>query len=76
MQLDRILRRIDGMQQRDFGDREGIRSQSVDRHVKLVIKRWNWWYDLEKWRMRREPWDESLDLEDPEVMEDEELGDE
>ena len=75
MQLDRILRSIDGMQQRDFGDREGIRSQSVDRHVKLVIKRWNWWYDLEKWRMRREPWDESLDLEDPEAMEGEEFGD-
>lgn len=75
MQLDRILRRIDGMQQRDFGDREGIRSQSMDRHVKLVIKRWNWWYDLEKWRKRREPWDETLDLEDPEMMEDEEFGD-
>jgi len=76
MQLDRILRNIDGCMQRDFGDREGIRSQSVDRHVKLVIKRWNWWYDLEKWRMRREPWDETLDLEDPEAMEGEGFGDE
>ncbi len=76
MQLDRILRAIDGMPQRDFGDREGIRSQSLDRHVKLVIKRWNWWYDLEKWHMRREPWDQTLDLEDPEAMEGEDFEDE
>ena len=64
MQVDRILRKIDGMQQRDFADREGIRSQSTDRYVMIVIKRWNWWYDLEKWRLRREPWDPREDLVD------------
>lgn len=68
MVIDRILRRIDGMQQRDFGDRAGIRSQSTDKHAMTVMKRWNWWYDLEKWRMRREPWDERDDLMDPEEM--------
>jgi len=73
MIVDRVLRRIDGMQQRDFGDRQGIRSQSTDSEARKAMKRWNWWYDLEKWRLRREPWDQREDLMDPEEVEGDEL---
>ena len=69
MVVDRDLRRIDGMQRRDFADREGIRVQSTDKFATTVMKRWNWWYDLEKWRQRRQPWDEEEDLVDPETLE-------
>lgn len=76
MTVDKILRKIDGFQQRDFADRQGIRVQSTESEVKHAILRWNWWYDLHKWQLRREPWDEREDLEDPEAMGDEGFGDE
>ena len=75
MVLDRVLRRIDGFQQRVYNDREGIKHSSTDVQAKNVMKRWNWWYDLEKWHLRNPPWDERDDLADPDedLPEDEEL---
>jgi hypothetical protein len=75
MVVDRVLRGIDGFHERDFMDRKPLNVQSTDKEALLTMKRWNWWYDLEKWRMRREPWDEVEDLMDPEEMEGEDGDD-
>jgi hypothetical protein len=72
MVVDRILRHVDGFQERDFADRDGIKHSSTDTHAKTVMRRWNWWYDLEKWRMRRVPWDDredSRDMDEEDEME-------
>ncbi|MFV1958314.1 MAG: hypothetical protein ACC662_02755, partial [Planctomycetota bacterium] len=64
MVVDRCLRKIDGMQERDFRDIEPINYQSLPKEAMNVIKRWVWWYDLEKWHLRREPWDPREDMLD------------
>ena len=60
MAIDRVLRKIDGMMDRDFKDPR-LNIASSEKDVLRVARFWNWWYDLEKWHMRREPWDERLD---------------
>ncbi len=67
MSLDMLLRKIDGMQEREFKEIDPIRHASDERHAMRVIKRWNWWYDLEKWRMRRVPYDPREDQLDADL---------
>ncbi len=62
--IDRTLRRIDGAMEREFKDIDGININSSDRDAERLIKRWNWWYDLEKWRLRRQPYDPREDMTD------------
>jgi len=62
--LDRTLRGIDGFQERDFKDLHGLTPNSSEGDVRKAAMRWNWWYDLEKYRLRRKPWDEREDLAD------------
>jgi transcription initiation factor TFIIIB Brf1 subunit/transcription initiation factor TFIIB len=69
MVIDRTLRRIDGMMERFFNAREALRSVSPPNEAERIVKRWNWWYDLEKWRVRMKPWDPRVDEAD------EDLGD-
>ncbi len=68
MVIDRVLRRIDGVQERDFGDRLGIRAQTTEAHALGVIRHWNWWLEHQAGRQRRAPWDPLQDLVDPEDM--------
>ena len=71
--IDKTLRAIDGMQERDFRDIDGINIASDDRMAMRVIKRWNWWWDLHKWQLRRQPWDPREDMLDE--LEGEGIGD-
>lgn len=66
MVIDRMLRRIDGVQERLFDDQLGIRAQTTEEHALSVIRRWNWWLEHEASRQRRAPWDPLEDLLDPE----------
>ena len=70
--LDRTLRAIDGFQERDFKDLHGLTINSNKRDVEKAAMRWNWWYDLEKYRLRRKPWDQREDLGDADEGDDEE----
>jgi hypothetical protein len=75
MILDKALRQIDGVMERDFKSLDALNINSTPRQIEIAAKRWNWWYDLEKWRLRREPWDPKKDMLDNPAVE-EGLGDE
>lgn len=57
MVLDRILRRIDGVQERRIGDLQGIRISTPPDRVEEVVRIWNWWYRYERHHHRYLPWD-------------------
>jgi hypothetical protein len=70
--VDRVLRRIDGVQERTFRTTTQIKPVSPVSAVEKIMRQWNWWWDLEKWRIRHKPWDPRVDEADP----DSEGGDE
>lgn len=66
MVIDRILRKIDGVQTRVFGDEIGIRHDTSERHAYRIVRQWNWWIEHEAPSVRRPPWDPRVDFVDSE----------
>ncbi|MHC5011814.1 MAG: hypothetical protein ACYTG6_12865 [Planctomycetota bacterium] len=67
MVIDRTLRKIDGVMERFFNHRDSIKPVTPESQVMWVLKRWNWWWDLERYRRRYEPWDPRVDEDDPDA---------
>lgn len=66
MVLDRMLRALDGMQERLFGEEYGIDIDDSSKKVLRIVRRWNWWYRTGRFVKRYEPWDVRVDMVDPE----------
>lgn len=73
MVLDRILRKIDGVQERMFGEEYGLDlDESAARAMRLVHV-WNWWYREGRFLKRYKPWDPRVDMFDEDGTEDPDL---
>lgn len=66
MVLDRILRKIDGMQERRFGEEYGLDIDSPSSRAFRLVRTWNWWYREGRFIQRFKPWDPRVDLRDDE----------
>ena len=64
MVLDRILRQIDGVQERLFGEEYGLDIEGSAARALKVCRTWNWWYDEGRFLRRYEPWDLREDAEE------------
>jgi hypothetical protein len=64
MVVDRVLRRIDGVQERKFKDTKPINVNSDPKQTEATIKRWNWWWDTGAFKDRQKPWDPREDEKD------------
>ncbi len=65
MVLDRVLRQIDGVQERLFGDLHAIHVDSTVASALDTIRNWNWWWDTKEYEKHpRKPWDPAVDEKD------------
>ena len=66
MVLDRILRKIDGVMARRFGEEYGLDIDYPASRFERAIRTWNWWYREGRFIQRFEPWDPRYDMQDEE----------
>lgn len=64
MVLDRMLRRIDGVQERLFGEETGLDIDDSAARALRLVRQWNWWYREGRFQQRYAPWDPRVDLVD------------
>ena len=61
MQIDAVLREIDGFMERTCREREQIRSTGVfagQSFMTRIAKRWTWWWESGEWQTNpKKPWD-------------------
>lgn len=66
MVLDRILRKIDGVMARRFGEEYGLDIDDPASKGERLVHIWNWWYREGRFIQRFEPWDPRFDMQDQE----------
>ena len=66
MVLDRMLRKIDGVQARRFGEEYGLDIDYPASKFLRIVRVWNWWYREGRFIQRFEPWDPRYDMQDEE----------
>jgi hypothetical protein len=64
MVVDRVLRKIDGVQERKFKDTRPIHVNSDPKQAQDTIRKWNWWWDTGAFKTRMKPWDPREDEKD------------
>lgn len=68
MQVDAVLREIDGFMERTCREREQIRSTGVyagQSFMTRIAKRWTWWWESGEWQTNpQKPWDPFEDESD------------
>jgi hypothetical protein len=64
MVVDRILRKIDGVQERKFHDTKPINANSDPIQALKTAKNWNWWWDTGAYKTPMKPWDPRVDEKD------------
>ena len=69
--LDRILRKIDGVQERLLGEEYHLDLDEPGSRAMRLVKNWNWWYRKGRFIQRYKPWDPRVDMADP--VEEEEM---
>ena len=75
MVLDRMLRKVDGVQERLFGEEYGLDIDDSAARALRLVRGWNWWYRTGRFLERYEPWDPRVDMVDNNEMDDLELDD-
>lgn len=68
MVLDRILRKIDGVMARRFGEEYGLDIDYPASKFERTVRIWNWWYREGRFIQRFEPWDPRFDMKDEEEI--------
>jgi hypothetical protein len=63
--LDRILRKIDGVQERLMGEEYHLDLDEPGTRAIRLTKTWNWWYRRGRFVARYKPWDPRVDMADP-----------
>lgn len=63
--LDRILRKIDGVQERLMGEEYHMDLDEPGSRAIRLVKTWNWWYRRGRFITRYKPWDPRVDMADP-----------
>jgi len=66
MVLDRMLRKIDGVMARRFGEEYGLDIDYPGSRFERTVRTWNWWYRAGRFIQRFEPWDPRYDMQDDE----------
>lgn len=67
MVLDRMLRKIDGVQERVFKEHYGVDLDDPPSRIERLVSVWNWWYLEGRFLERHEVWDFRVDMmDDPE----------
>jgi len=66
MVLDRMLRKIDGVMARRFGEEYGLDIDYPGSKFERTVRTWNWWYREGRFIQRFEPWDPRYDMQDDE----------
>lgn len=72
--LDRILRKIDGIQERLMGEEYHMDLDEPGSRAIRLVKTWNWWYRRGRYITRYKPWDPRVDMADPDAEEEEGEG--
>jgi len=66
MVLDRMLRKIDGVMARRFGEEYGLDIDYPASRFERTVRTWNWWYREGRFIQRFDPWDPRYDMQDEE----------
>lgn len=64
MVLDRMLRKLDGVQERVLGEVQGLDIDDSAARALRLVKGWNWWYREGRFQQRYAPWDPRIDMLD------------
>ncbi len=64
MVLDRMLRKLDGMQERLLGEEQGLDIDDSAARATRLVRAWNWWYQEGRFLRRYKVWDPRVDLVD------------
>ena len=64
MVLDRMLRKLDGMQERLLGEEQTLDLDDSAARALRLVRAWNWWYQEGRFLRRYKVWDPRVDLVD------------